>query len=74
MMIKELKDALVLVEQLPPDWQMKCVRRLSHEIRHWEERIQEPHMSDVQYRTLQNQRYEQAREERHKRRRKKRGW
>ena len=70
MMIKELKDVLVLVEQLPPDWQMECVRRLSWKVRRWEERIQH-HLSDPEYTALSNRRHKQLSEHR---RRKNRGW
>lgn len=71
MMIKELKDVLVLVERMPPDWQMKCVRNLSWKVRCWEERIQEPHLSNAEYSTLQHHRSQLRREAR---KRKKRGW
>ncbi len=52
-MIKELKDVLVFVEQMPREWQLRCVRMLAAYVDSWEQRQQEPELSDREWRDLQ---------------------
>jgi cold shock CspA family protein len=56
MLIKELEDMLVLVRQLPRADQLKCVQALWSHVVEWEERQQEPHLSDAEWRALQTER------------------
>ncbi len=66
-MIKELKDVLVLVEQLPRDYQLKCVRALAAYVDGWEARQQEPQLSDHEWNHVLAQRRMQRLEESGKR-------
>jgi hypothetical protein len=36
MRIKELEDVLVLVDELPPDHQLRCAESLSKRVQEWE--------------------------------------
>jgi hypothetical protein len=59
MLIKEMHDVLKLVELLPPDQQMRCAHWCCMEVINWEERIQDPHLSDQEYSALALRRYKQ---------------
>ena len=61
MIIKELDDMLALVKEMPREWQLKCVRAMWSNVEEWEERQQEPNLSDADWEKLKSQRAETRR-------------
>ena len=61
MLIKELKDMLALVAELPSDTQLQCAQALFTYVEEWEERQQEPHLSDAEWADLKAHRAEARR-------------
>ena len=61
MLVKELEDLLVLVRELPREDQLKCARALWSHVEEWEERQQEPELSDTEWQELQAQHAETRR-------------
>jgi cold shock CspA family protein len=56
MLIKELEDILVLVRELPREYQLKCVQALWPHVEEWEQRQQEPNLSDAEWNELHTER------------------
>ena len=56
MLIKELEDVLVLVGELPREDQVKCAQALRSHVDEWEERQQQPHLSDAEWVQLKAER------------------
>jgi cold shock CspA family protein len=61
MIIKELDDMLALVKEMPRGWQMKCAQAMWSTVEAWEERQQEPNLSDADWEQLKLQRAETRR-------------
>jgi len=61
MLIKELEDILILVKDLPRAEQLKCVRALWLKLDEWEQRQQEPRLSDSEWSALRAKRDAAAR-------------
>ena len=61
MIIKELDDMLALVKEMPREWQLKCGRAMWSNVEEWEERQQEPNLSDADWEKLKSQRAETRR-------------
>ena len=62
MLIKELEDMMALVGALPREDQLRCVQALWSCVEEWEERYQEPHLSDDEWAELKRQRAKAKRE------------
>ena len=56
MLIKELEDMLVLVRELPREVQLMCVQALWSHVEEWEERLQDPGLSDAEWADHKRQR------------------
>ena len=61
MIIKELDNMLALVKEMPREWQLKCGRAMWSNVEEWEERQQEPNLSDADWEKLKSQRAETRR-------------
>jgi hypothetical protein len=62
--IKELEDVLTLVDEMPREWQMKCVGTMIYYVDKWEERQQAPGLSDREWALVLRERHEAQRRRR----------
>ena len=67
MRIQELQDVLTIVDELPREQQLKCVRSCSVHVQEWEARMCEPPMTDRQWMDLKRERLKERLNEKIKR-------